>query len=157
MKRIISIMFTTVAVFVMAGCATPDSSLKVTTSSAAANSWLHVQVDPTISPDSAWQKLVDSVTGRYSSLEMMDITSGYMRSVYVAKQFVGPQGRFAIHTRFIGSISTKTPLTYKIKIESETARVSEKGKPIEAWQPIQRIFTEDEQLVEEIQSRLAVK
>ena len=101
--------------------------------------------------DLVWQKLVDSVTSRYPSLEMIDNASGYMRSVYAVRKFKNPRSEFQVRTRFICSISSKDPLVYKLKIESETADVRQD------WSPYSRVFKEDAQLVEELQSRLGVK
>jgi hypothetical protein len=132
-----------------------DEAYKATSTSDAANNWLRVQVEPSLTPDVVWQKLVDSVTGRYSSLEMIDAASGYMRSVYTIKKFKGPRGEFWVRTRFICSISSKTPLVYKMKIESETA--TEAASSQEDWSPYDRVFKDDAQLIEEIQGRLSVK
>jgi hypothetical protein len=128
-----------------------DEAYKVTTTSDADNSWLRVQVDPSLSPDVVWQKVVDSVTSRFPSLEMLDAASGYMRSVYVNQKFKGPDGDYQVRTRFICSISSKTPLVYKLKIESELS-VGHQD-----WIPYDRVFKEDAQLVEELQGRLGVK
>jgi ATP-dependent phosphoenolpyruvate carboxykinase len=108
-------------------------------------------VDPSLSPEVVWQKVVDSVTSRYPSLEMLDAASGYMRSVYVNQKFKGPDGDYQVRTRFICSISSKTPLVYKMKIESEMSSAHQD------WLPYDRVFKEDGQLIEEIQGRLGVK
>ena len=139
------------------GCASnrlQQEALQVTTTSDAANNWLRVQVDPSLAPDVAWQKLLDSVTEDYPDLEMIDVASGYIRSVYTIRQFgqVGAKDAFQVRTRFVCSIASKTPLIYKIKIESETA-----APPYVEWVPYNRVFNQDEQLVEELQSRLGVK
>jgi hypothetical protein len=144
----------------MAGCAldaAKKSALEVTTTSDAANNWLRVQVDPSLAPDVVWQKLVDSVTGSYPSLEMLDAASGYMRSVYNIKTFGQPRAgaEFIVRTRFICTISSKSPLVYKMKIESEWS-APQRGLQ-EDWFPYDRVFKPDAQLVEELQSRLGVK
>jgi len=128
-----------------------DEAYKVTTTSDADNAWLRVQVDPSLSPDVVWQKVVDSVTSRFPSLEMLDAASGYMRSVYINQKFNGPDGDYQVRTRFICSISSKTPLVYKLKIESEISAGHQD------WMPYDRVFKEDAQLVEELQGRLGVK
>ena len=66
---------------------TEDPAYQATTTCEADNNWLRVQVEPSLAADVVWQKLVDSVTGRYPSLEMIDNVSGYMRSVYVTQKF----------------------------------------------------------------------
>lgn len=128
-----------------------DEAYNVTTTSEAANNWLRIQIDQKTAADTVWQKLVDSVTSRYPSLEMIDAASGYMRSVYAVRKFKNPRSEFQVRTRFICSISSKEPLVYKLKIESETSD----GR--QDWSPYSRVFKEDAQLVEELQSRLGVK
>ena len=128
-----------------------DEAYKVTTMSDAGNNWLRVPVDPSLPPDVVWQKIVDSVTSGYPSLEMIDAVSGYIRSVYSIRRFKGTNGDIQVRTRFICSISSKTPLVYKMKIESEMY------VPHQNWVPYDRVFKEDAQLIEEIQSRLAAK
>ena len=128
-----------------------DEAYKVTTMSDAGNNWLRVPVDASLPPDVVWQKIVDSVTSSYPSLEMIDAVSGYMRSVYSIRRFKGTNGDIQVRTRFICSISSKTPLVYKMKIESEMY------VPHQNWVPYDRVFKEDAQLIEEIQSRLAAK
>jgi hypothetical protein len=128
-----------------------DEAYRVTATSDAANNWLRIQIDPKITPDSVWQKLVDSVTSRYPSLEMIDNASGYMRSVYAVRKFKNSRSEYQVRTRFICSISSKEPLVYKLKIEAETADARQD------WSPYSRVFKEDAQLVEELQGRLGVK
>jgi hypothetical protein len=128
-----------------------DEAYNVTTISEAANNWLRIQIDSRLSPDTVWQKLVDSVTSRYPSLEMIDSLSGYMRSVYSVRKFKGGKGEFQVRTRFICSITSKEPLVYKMKIESEMSEARQD------WVSYTRVFKEDAQLIEELQSRLSVK
>jgi hypothetical protein len=154
----------------LTGCvsdAARQAALQVTTTSDAANNWLRVQVEPSLAPDVVWQKLVDSVTGCYPSLEMVDATSGYMRSVYNIKRFGQPGSgdQFTVRTRFICSISSKSPLVYKMKIESEWSAPLQVNRGLFApqevvqqdWASYDRVFKPDAQLIEELQSRLGVK
>lgn len=125
-----------------------DEAWKATTTSEATNAWLRIQIDPKLSTEAMWQKLIDAVTGAYSSLEQMDSSSGYIRSVATVRKFRSPKGQFSVRTRFTGSIAQKDPLLYKLKIEAE---VSTNGGD---WSPYSRVFKEDEALIEELQSRL---
>jgi hypothetical protein len=145
------------ALFLAIGCASDQLQqqvMQVTKTSDAANNWLRVQVDPSLAPDVAWQKLMDSVTGYYPDLEMIDVPSGYIRSVYTTRQFGQPGSKrsFQVRTRFVCTIASKTPLVYKMKIESEEA-----GPPYLDWTSFNRVFNPDEQVIEELQSRLGVK
>jgi hypothetical protein len=145
------------ALFMAVGCASDQLQqevIQVTKTSDAANNWLRIQLDPSIAPDVAWQKLMDSVTGYYPDLEMIDVPSGYLRSVYTTRQFgqPGAKNSFQVRTRFVCTIASKTPLIYKIKIESEEA-----APPYMDWAPFDRVFNQDQQVIEELQGRLGVK
>jgi len=128
-----------------------DEAWKATTTSEATNAWLRIQIDPKLSTEGMWQKLIDAVTGAYSSLEQMDSSSGYIRSVATVRKFRSPKGQFSVRTRFTGSVAQKEPLLYKLKIEAEFSTNS--GD----WAPYTRVFKEDEALIEELQSRLGTK
>src|SRR5439155_10565327 len=100
----------------------------------------------------AWQKIVDSVTGRYASIEQMDNSSGYLRSVAIARSFKHPvNGDYTIRTQFLGAVSSREPLVYKMEI------MSQQSTPTGAWVPYDRVFKEDAQLLEELQARLGTK
>lgn len=128
-----------------------DEAWKVTTTSEATNAWLRFQVDPKFAEPDVWQKLVDSVTSRYSSLEQMDAASGYMRTVSQVRRFRSPSGEFRVRTRFLCSMSSRSPLVYKFRIEAE------RSDPSGDWIPYERVFKEDAALIEELSNRLGVK
>lgn len=130
----------------------PDPAYRETTASEAANQWLRVQVPPRINRDTMWQTLVDAVTSRYSNVEQMDPASGYIRSAPIVKSYQNPgRGEYSIRTQFIGSIVSTDPLVYKMKIQSEYS-----DHPNQ-WIPYNRIFSADQQLIEELQNRLGLK
>jgi hypothetical protein len=130
----------------------PDPAYKETTASEAANQWLRVQVPPRITRESMWQTLVDAVTSRYSNIEQMDPSSGYIRSAPITKTYSNPvHGEYSIRTEFVGSTVSTDPLVYKMKIQSEYC-----DHPNQ-WIPFNRIFAADQQLIEELQNRLGLK
>ena len=132
-----------------------DPAWLATSESEATNKWLRIAIDPSISFDAAWQKIIDSVTMRYDSLEQLDQASGYLRSSSQVREFPkGPDGPFVVRTQLLGSISSKEPLTYKIKLISKTRAKNDTGS---AWKKFGRVFTEDAELVEELQNRLGLK
>ncbi len=133
-----------------------DPAWVATAESKATNRWLRIAIDPSISFDMAWQKIIDSVTMRYDSLEQLDQASGYLRSSPQVREFPkGPDGPFLVRTQLLGSISSKEPLTYKIKLISKTR--SKNDPRGEDWKKFGRVFNEDAELVEELQSRLGLK
>jgi len=128
---------------------------KVTSESEATNRWLRIAIDPRIPYLSAWQRIIDSVTSVYDSLEQLDQQSGYLRSSSQIREFPkGPDGPFLVRTQFIGSISSQEPLTYKIKLVAQTRGKHESS---ESWAEFDRVFAQDAQLVEELQNRMGIK
>lgn len=132
-----------------------DPAWTTTAESEATNRWLRIPVDPVIGRTDAWQKVIDSVTSLYDSLEQLDQTSGYLRSSPRVREFSkGPEGPFFVRTQFIGSISSVVPLTYKIKLISKRRLKSESE---DNWKEFDRVFSEDALLVEELLNRLGLK
>ena len=128
---------------------------RVTSESEATNRWLRIAIDPRIPYASAWQRIIDSVTSVYDSLEQLDQQSGYLRSSSQIREFPkGPDGPFLVRTQFIGSISSQEPLTYKIKLVAQTRGKHESS---ESWAEFDRVFAQDAQLVEELQNRMGIK
>ena len=132
-----------------------DPAWTSTSESEATNRWLRIPVNLLINHASAWQKVIDSVTTVYNSLEQLDQTSGYLRSAPRIRQYdKGPEGPYFVRTQFIGSISSMDPLTYKIKLIAKTRLESDSD---ENWKDFGRVFAEDAQLVEELLNRLGLK
>jgi hypothetical protein len=127
----------------------PDESYAQTTTTEATNRWLRIQVPESVKQDEVWQKLVDAVTGRYSGIEQMDNSSGYLRSAPTGRSFKDPSGgEFSVRTQFQGAVSSRSPIVYKVKI------VSERSTPGGNWVPFDRVFKEDAELLDELQTRL---
>ncbi len=130
----------------------PDQAHSQTTTSDAANNWRRIQINPQFTKDAAWQRLVDSVTHRFANLEQLDQASGYVKSVAMTRTFRTPgRGEFSVRTYFIGSIAQSDPLVYKVKI------VAERSDSPGIWQPYERVFTGDQELIEELQNRLGAR
>lgn len=131
---------------------TADESWTATTTSEATNTWLRIEVDDRVDADGMWQRLVDSVTGRFVNIEQMDKASGYIRSAAMSRTFTHPmRGEFTVRTQFIGSIAQSDPLVYKLRIESVSVDKSGMTRPYD------RVFKEDAVLVQELQSRLGIR
>jgi hypothetical protein len=129
-----------------------DEAFEQTTTTEATNRWLKVEIAGKMTQADAWQKIVDSVTGRYSSIEQMDNASGYLRSVAISRTFKHPvYGEYTIRTQFLGAVSSRDPLVYKMEI------LSQQSTAAGTWVPYDRVFKEDAQLLEELQARLGTK
>ena len=130
-----------------------DPIWRETTTSRATNVWLRVQINESLNERDTWQRIVDSVTSTYDSLEQLDPQSGYIRSTTRQKNWnLGQNGNYMIRTQLIGSIANKNPLIYKFKIKAEFSE----GRAND-WRPYERVFSEDAEMIEEITNRLGIK
>ena len=57
-----------------------------------------------------------------------------------------------MRTQFLGSLSSKEPLIYKMMIKAES-----RWGTIGDWQPYERVFGKDSDLIEELSNRLGLK
>ena len=127
---------------------------RATTTSRATNVWLRVQINEKFSESDVWQRVIDSVTSAYDSLEQLDPSSGYIRSTERQRTWDlgGKQGRYTVRTQVIGSIASAKPLIYKFKLKSEYSTGG-----ADDWQPYGRVFHEDAEMIEELTNRLGLK
>ena len=133
-----------------------DPSFAVTTDSEATNKWLRIPTNEAIGASDLWQKIVDSVTTNYDSIEQVDSESGYMRSTYKIQTFKSSQGILRIRTQFICAVADRTPLVYKVKIVSQKCESIRDIDTIreDQWKPHNRIFKSDKDMLEELLNRL---
>ena len=131
-----------------------DPRYKITAFSEATNTWRRIAIDKGFSAEEVWQRVVDSVTSVYDGLEQLDNSSGYIRSVKKMRAVGSGRNRVLIRTQFIGSFSGTNPLTYKYKIRSDTRKELQSE---ESWVPYERVFKNDAELSEELDTRLRVK
>lgn len=126
----------------------PDHCWTSTTISQATNTWLRLPVDPGLSREVIWQKVVDAVTTRYDSLEQIDAASGYLRSSPRLKSFKVNGTTVALRNQFYCAQASFDPLVYKVKV------VSERSVAGTDWKPYGRIFKADADLVNELMVRM---
>ena len=130
----------------------PDEAWVATKVSSAANNWQKIPINPRYTKEQMWQRLVNLVTSRYSNIEIMDPSSGYIRVMPLIRTFRHPvRGEFYVRTKFLSAIDTLEPLVIKVRIDSDISHRS--GQ----WDPYDRVFREDADLVEEISNVLGAK
>ena len=129
-----------------------DESWNATAESRATNTWLRMEVDKSLDAKRVWQTVIDALTTRYSSLEQLDATSGYVRTSPEVRTFSHPKdGEVDIRTQVVCAIASSDPLTYKFKIVAER---STSGRT--RWVPYERVFKADATMIEELSNRLGV-
>jgi hypothetical protein len=132
-----------------------DEAFRMTVESEATNRWLRVQINSALTPEQAWQRVVDSVTTTYDSIEQMDQAAGYVRTSPKARVFQrGSRGNHMIRTYLVGAIASSDPLTYRFQIRSQVKPVNAPDHLLEDYN---RIFPEDAQLIQELQMRLGIR
>lgn len=124
-----------------------DEAWTNTVPSEVANEWFQVEANPQLDQTQAWQIMVDTVTKYYSELGNLEQEAGYISAEPKVKTFKRGLVSVQVKNQFFCSIATRTPLVYKIKIES----VINEGT---GWKPYPRIFKEDRGLVEDLLERL---
>ena len=130
-----------------------DPMYTETTTSSATNVWLKVQISNRLDEREAWQRIVDSVTSSYDSLEQMDPQSGYLRSSPKQQRWDSPKaGVNILRTQLIATIASTGPLVYKFKIKSELSHGLAND-----WTEYHRVFYGDAEMIEELTTRLGIK
>jgi hypothetical protein len=129
-----------------------DPAWAETAVSDAANQWQQINISPDYNKQTMWPAIVQSVTARYSGIELMDPSSCYIRTLPNVKTYKTSTGEDnSLRTYLVGSMYSASPLIYQVKIVSE--RTDGSGN----WVPWQRVFREDAELIEELQQRLGIK
>lgn len=128
-----------------------DESWTRTTPSDAANVWVNLTANPQMDQSQVWEILVDTVTKYYSELTNLDNKAGYIAAKEKKKRFKrGTTATVWVRNQFFCSIATRSPLVYKIKIQSQ---INEDG----SWKDFGRIFKSDSPLVKELQTKLVAQ
>ena len=99
----------------------------------------------------AWKLLSQILTSYFDVLEVTDKNSGYMRTSWVQKNFKAS----TIRTRLIVKLGNSNPLTYRVKLISETARPGTSVKNDEVFKQWDRLLRTYEPIINELQSRLS--
>ncbi len=124
-----------------------DETWTGTVPSEMANNWVQVEVNPRLDQPQAWQRLVDTLTKYYPSLQTQDPTGGYISSEDKKQQFRKGIEVTEVKNQFFSTIASKKPLIFKFKVQ---AQVRDKGK----WLDLPRIFKQDGPLLDDLKTRL---
>lgn len=128
-----------------------DEAWTQTAPSLLANQWVEIEVNPELDKAQVWELMTDIVTEYYSELTNQDSEAGYIAAKHREKRFKrGPTATVLVRNQFFCSLAKRSPLIYKIKIESQ---LSENG----TWQPFDRIFAKDAKLITDVEARLVLQ
>ncbi len=128
-----------------------DEAWTQTATSSLANQWIEIEVNPELDKAQVWELMTDIVTEYYSELTNQDSEAGYIAAKQREKRFKrGPTATVLVRNQFFCSLATRSPLVYKIKIESQ---LNENG----TWRPFDRIFKKDAKLITDVEARLVLQ
>lgn len=113
-----------------------------------------VEVNKKYSEDAAWKLVNQIVTNYIDDIVQNNKESGYLMTAWKIQTFAGK----TIRTRIIVKLSNSSPLTYKIKIESQYCdEENVSAKADEKFKELDKILKKYENLISEFQTRLGEK
>ncbi len=128
-----------------------DPAWTSTTTSEATNRWLSIPIDPATSEQDIWNVMVHSVTKRYPEFQTLDPSALYMATAPVSRSFRHPRdGNYVIRTTFFarrGSDARVMDAMIRSELIEPSGTVKQHG----------RVFKEDADIIQELQSRLGVR
>ena len=101
--------------------------------------------------DDSWKLLSRIITSSFDVIQVTDKTTGYMCTAWVVKNF----NSSTVRTRLIIKTASSEPLAYKVKLVSEIGPAGISANADEAFRPWARLLRSFENVVPELQSRLA--
>ena len=129
---------------------TKDPSFESSTTTDIVNKDIDIQ---TRRPEEeAWRLITQIVSGAFDVIEVTDMKSGYLRTAWSVNRF--PPGA-SIRTRVIVKMGNPNPLAYKVKVVTEWAPAGTSSRDDEKWTEWDRILRIHQNLIPEIQTRLA--
>lgn len=111
-----------------------------------------IDLRPSRSADESWILLNRIITGSFDVIAIMDKATGYMATAWSAKSF----NSGVVRTRLIVKTSSSDPLAYKAKLVSEIAPPGTSVNADESFRRWDRVLRTYENIIPDLQSRLAV-
>ncbi|MGJ8592546.1 MAG: hypothetical protein ACSHXF_08355 [Aquaticitalea sp.] len=119
-----------------------------------ANVDFEIVVNPNLSQDEAWKLVYLIVTDYFDAIEVSDKETSYLRTAWSVQSFL----QNTIRTRLIIKLANTSPLTFKVKLNSEysgDARTSVKAD--ELYREWDRVLRKYENVIGDFSTRLQRK
>jgi len=119
-----------------------------------ANVDFEIAVNPDLSMDEAWKLVYLIVTDYFDAIEVSDKETSYLRTAWSVQSF----SQNTIRTRLIIKLANASPLTFKVKLNSEfsgSARTSVKAD--ELYRKWDRVLRKYENVIGDFSTRLQRK
>lgn len=113
-----------------------------------------IVVNPELTLDEAWKLVYLIVTDYFDAIEVSDKETSYLRTAWSVQSFL----QNTIRTRLIIKLANSSPLTFKVKLNSEysgTARTSVKAD--ELYRSWDRVLRKYENIIGDFSNRLQKK
>jgi len=108
------------------------------------NQWISLTVSP-LRTNTWWTSAVSAISGSTFEIAIMDASSGFIRTAWRERAYEAA----TIRRRFVGSIVTQSPLVWRVRYEVEADR-----RDGRSWQPYDRAFADELQILQEIRARI---
>ena len=128
-----------------------DDAFENSISTDIANRDIEIRTNPKKSEDQIWLLLNRVVLDYFDVLETADQKTGYLRTAWTLNKFKSS----SIRSRFIVKYANDNPLTYKVKLMSESAPPLTSVKADEYYKEWDRILRNYESIIDDLRSRLA--
>ncbi len=131
-----------------------DDSESASIQTDQANVDFEIIVNKDLSDDDAWKMVHMIVTDYFDAIEVSDKETSYLRTAWSVQTFM----QNTIRTRLIIKLANSSPLTFKVKLNSEysgSARTSVKAD--ELFRPWDRVLRKYENIIGDFNTRLQKK
>lgn len=132
----------------------PDDSVEASIKTDQANVDFEIIVNPDLSPDEAWKLTTQIVTDYFDAIEVSDKETSYLRTAWSVQSF----NQNTIRTRLIIKLAKSSPLTFKIKLNSESSGNNATSvKADEQFREWDRILRKYGNVINDFSTRLSKK
>lgn len=119
-----------------------------------ANVDFEIIVNPDLSVDEAWKLVYLIVTDYFDAIEVSDKETSYLRTAWSVQSFL----QNTIRTRLIIKLANASPLTFKIKLNSEYSGASRTSvRADELYRPWDRVLRKYENVIGDFSTKLHKK
>lgn len=119
-----------------------------------ANVDFEIIVNPNLTQDEAWLLVYQIVTDYFDAIEVSDKETSYLRTAWAVQSFM----QNTIRTRLIIKLSKTSPLTYKVKLNSEfSGDAMTSVKADERFRSWDRVLRKYENIISDFSTRLQAR
>ena len=131
-----------------------DESFDASVKSDIANSDFTIEVNKKFNVDAAWKAITQIVTEHFDEIQNSSKETGYLTTAWKIYKFPGR----VVRTRIVVKNSSENPLSYKVKICSESSlQEGVSIKDDEKFSEWDRVLKKYQDVISEFQNRIGIK